>query len=516
MSVDTYTTAGTFTWTCPAGATSVQVECIGGGGGNSSAGGVPVRGGGGGGGGAYSKSNSIAVTPGVGYTVTVGAGRAGSQNGGAAGSSSFVGDAGATCLAVGGVNASASSGGAGGAAASCTGDTKFSGGNGGSGLAGGGGGGGGGSSGGSAATGNNGTSTGGTSGGAGGTAPTGGGAGGRGGDQSANASIAAGSAPGGGAGGRCNAAAAARSGADGKVILTYTVASGNATITASVGITTLTGQSAGLRVARTLDAAVGTTTLTGQSAGLRAARRLTADVGTFALTGLSAGLRVNRALTAGTGTTTLTGQDAGLLISRVLTAEVGGFSFDGQDATLTYDDSASRPGDEITYALRIEYTTLFIPGAVDLGTFCEVPLDCNCPPVTAPPSPDGTLDPDAIPFWFYQYIIDTYSYAAGLFGGSLAAMVASAQCVVAAGSLTPDPSDPGTWDESYCATGTYDGWQSINRRWQSYLNLYNTPIISVDDPGLITVNYDRIQFPAGTRILDQRCEIATVEDVCCT
>ena len=64
------------TWLCPAGVTSVQVECWGGGG----AGGTAVRPvattatGGGGAGGAYAKLNSFAVTPGNTYTVTVGAG----------------------------------------------------------------------------------------------------------------------------------------------------------------------------------------------------------------------------------------------------------------------------------------------------------------------------------------------------------------------------------------------------------------------------------------------------------
>src|SRR5215472_12827839 len=68
----TFTTAGTFLWTCPAGVTSVQAECWGAGGAGGSGMGNTTTGGGGGGG-AYSKANAISVTPGTQYTVIVGA-----------------------------------------------------------------------------------------------------------------------------------------------------------------------------------------------------------------------------------------------------------------------------------------------------------------------------------------------------------------------------------------------------------------------------------------------------------
>jgi len=64
-----YTTPGTYSWTCPAGVTSVSVVAVGGGGG----GGYQWSSGGGGGGGLGWKNN-IAVTPGNSYTVVVGAG----------------------------------------------------------------------------------------------------------------------------------------------------------------------------------------------------------------------------------------------------------------------------------------------------------------------------------------------------------------------------------------------------------------------------------------------------------
>ncbi len=66
---------------CPVGVTAVQIECWGGG-----AGGVddtgPSAGGGGGGGGAYSKLNTLSVTPGTSYTVNVGAGGGSAAAGG--------------------------------------------------------------------------------------------------------------------------------------------------------------------------------------------------------------------------------------------------------------------------------------------------------------------------------------------------------------------------------------------------------------------------------------------------
>ena len=61
-------TPGTYTWTCPAGVTSVSAVCVGGGGGNNN-----QQWSGGGGGGALAWKNNIPVTPGQSYTVVVGA-----------------------------------------------------------------------------------------------------------------------------------------------------------------------------------------------------------------------------------------------------------------------------------------------------------------------------------------------------------------------------------------------------------------------------------------------------------
>lgn len=67
-----YSTPGTYTWTAPAGVTSVCVVCVGGGGGGHKYTSY-ARGGGGGG---LGWKNNIAVTPGTGYTVVVGSGGA--------------------------------------------------------------------------------------------------------------------------------------------------------------------------------------------------------------------------------------------------------------------------------------------------------------------------------------------------------------------------------------------------------------------------------------------------------
>jgi hypothetical protein len=63
---DEYTTPGSYSWTAPAGVTSVCVVCVGSGGS-----GAPYTGKGGGGG-ALAYKNNIAVTPGQSYTVYVG------------------------------------------------------------------------------------------------------------------------------------------------------------------------------------------------------------------------------------------------------------------------------------------------------------------------------------------------------------------------------------------------------------------------------------------------------------
>ena len=105
-----YTTAGSYTFTVPAGVTSVAVVCVGAGGGNSNG-----NSGGAGGGGALSYRNAISVTAGQTAAVVVGAGKA--QGAGAGGSSSFTYGGTATTAGGGGAgttSAPSASGGAGG------------------------------------------------------------------------------------------------------------------------------------------------------------------------------------------------------------------------------------------------------------------------------------------------------------------------------------------------------------------------------------------------------------------
>jgi hypothetical protein len=196
----TWNIAGTYSWTCPAGVTSVTAECWGSGGdgsGNPSAGA-----GGGGGGGGYSRRNTVPVTPGTTYTVVVAAA-------GNAGTSHVTGDSSVECLANSGTSSiSGGANGAGGSVTGALGDVVFAGGNGGSpAMAGGGGGG---SSAGPSANGNNGVGE------TGGAAVSGGGAGGNGSELSPSSP---GSSPGGGGGG--NYASTPANGADGQVTLSW-------------------------------------------------------------------------------------------------------------------------------------------------------------------------------------------------------------------------------------------------------------------------------------------------------
>ena len=122
-----YTSAGTYTFTVPSGATNLAVVCVGAGGGTSTG-----NSGGAGGGGALAYRNGITVTAGSTASITVGAGK--SQGGGAGGSSSFT-YSGTTTTAGGGgagtTSAPSASGGSGGTASGTT-TAGYSGGNGGS------------------------------------------------------------------------------------------------------------------------------------------------------------------------------------------------------------------------------------------------------------------------------------------------------------------------------------------------------------------------------------------------
>lgn len=119
------TSYGDFSWLCPAGVTTVLVECWGSGG-CGSIGEYQTVTGGGGGGGAYARTNTIAVIPGNSYFVRVGGPYCFATNH----ESIFINNS--NCQADFGISGSADGpGGAGGQASSCTGDLKYSGGNGG-------------------------------------------------------------------------------------------------------------------------------------------------------------------------------------------------------------------------------------------------------------------------------------------------------------------------------------------------------------------------------------------------
>lgn len=205
MSVDTFTSSGT--WTVPTGVTSVDIEC----GGCSGDGGTKTIGNtGGGGGGGYAKATAYAVTPGDVWTVTVG------THGVGVNTKIFKGMT-TACEAGYGVTADGSgTGGAGGAGV--TGDVQHTGGNGGTASTAGGGGGGG-----AGTTGNGGNGSGG---GAGGTGGTGGGGAGGAGEKSPSACsagvVGSGGAAGGG-GGR-NTGGTGCAGKDGWATFTYTAA----------------------------------------------------------------------------------------------------------------------------------------------------------------------------------------------------------------------------------------------------------------------------------------------------
>lgn len=207
------------TWVCPAGVTSVTVECWGGGG----AGGYrsSTGAGGGGAGGAYA-SSTISVTPGVTYNYSVGAGGvSGSSGTGVDGSDSWFNNT-STVMAKGGdgVSNNNSTGSSAVAATSSVGTIRYKGGNGRNGNTSGTDyGGGGGSSAGTASDGVNATST--T--GAGATAPSGGGNGGAG-RYNSSGNGTDGSAPGGGGGGavRTSGTRYGGDGGAGQIKLTYT------------------------------------------------------------------------------------------------------------------------------------------------------------------------------------------------------------------------------------------------------------------------------------------------------
>jgi hypothetical protein len=217
---ETFSSAGSFTYTIPAGYTAtLTVEVWGGGGG----GGTGSNAAGGGGGGAYARSQFLNAPAGS-YTVVVGAGGigAGTNITGAGGASSFSGTGITTVTAAGGSRGGDNNGGAGGVLGSSGNQENFSGGNGGNRNGSGGSGGGGGSAASAISNGNNGgNGTGSGAGGAGGVL-TGAGSGGRGSDRDGTPDADPGAQPGGGGGGRgrVDNVSTSKNGGVGRVVVT--------------------------------------------------------------------------------------------------------------------------------------------------------------------------------------------------------------------------------------------------------------------------------------------------------
>lgn len=218
LTVDSNTSAGSNTWTAPAGVTSVQIEVGGAGaGGNGGYQSSPpgfTHGGTGGGGGAYARTTGVSVTPLTGYGYTVGAGGTGGNRpagGNAGGDSSFNSN---QLLAKGGQGGNGKGGDG---SQSIGNDTHYGGDGGGDDGTFECGGGGGGGAGGSAARGGAGANNSGTHGGAGGGPGGGGstfpGAGGKGGDSGSGQD---GAGPGGGGGGNGGSNAGGGHGGTGK------------------------------------------------------------------------------------------------------------------------------------------------------------------------------------------------------------------------------------------------------------------------------------------------------------
>jgi hypothetical protein len=117
------------------------------------------------------------------------------------------------------------------------------------------------------------------------------------------------------------------------LVATASAPAGNSyTLPAAQGSYTITGNDAGLRVARRVIASPGAYTLTGNAATLRVARRLTAVPGAYAITGNAANLikgTAPKSLQAAGGSYVITGRPAALRTARRLVAAPGAYAITG-------------------------------------------------------------------------------------------------------------------------------------------------------------------------------------------
>jgi hypothetical protein len=308
MATQTLTTADSSPWATPAGAYNLVIECWGAGGGGGGANSGIDGGAGGGGGGAYSKLTVAA--PSGNYNFAVGAGGAGGSgnvNGSAGADTWFVSNDASGCVAKGGSGGYRQSGaspdargGTGGLASAGYGDVKYDGGYGEYGRTGSvnGYGGYGGSS---AGTGADGVGDGAypaysTPTFPAGTEPAGAGVGGDGGGLAANGNSPASGYGGGGGGSGDATPGTGGTGANGKIVLTWDVASGDVTVNCSVASLSLTVYNATLLAPLTIFASCASLTLTGRTANINAEISFTTSVRALILEAFEAEVRDGRIL----------------------------------------------------------------------------------------------------------------------------------------------------------------------------------------------------------------------------
>lgn len=131
------------------------------------------------------------------------------------------------------------------------------------------------------------------------------------------------------------------------------------TLTADQGAYALTGNAAGLRIARKVTANAGAYALTGNPATLRVARRMPVTAGSYAITGVSANLikgTAPKALQVESGTYSITGKAVTLKVSRRMTAAPGSYALTGFATGAPRDYSGFRATVQYHYIPRSKLT----------------------------------------------------------------------------------------------------------------------------------------------------------------
>jgi hypothetical protein len=179
--------------------------------------------------------------------------------------------------------------------------------------------------------------------------------------------------------------------------------------------------------------------------------------------------------------------------------------------------------------LLVKYKRVRI-NAEKLDEFCRSAFSCECPDAPDPEPVAGVdwtydgintlppFDPDTVPGWFYQYVLNNLAPALDCSGPLGTLLLIICRTRIAAQIFINNPginvNDPDEWVQG--SQNYYDGYLHILALWRNIGEaLSRSHLVGIDDvtrAPKISVKYKRVRVPG--EIVSEECETIPVGEAC--